>query len=77
MVILTILSLLSKTQSYIFLSSLYQKNTIQNYQNFSVKDLKDQLIGMNVKQKVRTNIGKMNIDAFFNQILLELIDYLF
>ena len=77
MVILTILFLLSKTQSYIFLSSLYQKNTIQNYQNFSVKDLKDQLIGMNVKQKVRTNIGKMNIDAFFNQILLELIDYLF
>ena len=77
MAIPAILFLLSKTQSYIFLSSLYQKNTIQNYQNFSVKDLKDQLIGMNIKQKVRINIGKTNIDAFLNQILLELIHYLF
>ena len=28
----------------------------QNYQNFLAKDLKDQLIGMNIKQKVRIKL---------------------
>ena len=28
---------------------LYQQETIKNYQNFLAKDLKDQFIGMNIK----------------------------
>ena len=50
---------------------------IKNYQNFVVKDLKDQFIRMNIKQKVRLKIEQMNIDIFSNQILLELTDYLY
>ena len=69
---------------------LYQRHTIicspvvilsardnKNYQNFLVKDLKDQFIGMDIKQKVRIKIQQMNLDTFLNQILLELIEYLF
>ena len=41
------------------------------------KDLKDQFIGTNLKQKVRLEIDKTNTDTFSNQILLESIDYLF
>ena len=52
MLVLTIYFLLSKTQNYMCLSSLYQQKTIKNYQNFLAKDLKDQFIGMNIK-KVR------------------------
>ena len=40
-------------------------------------DLKDQFIGMNIKQKVRTKIRQINLDIFSNQNLLELIDCLF
>ena len=32
---------------------------------------------MNIKQKVIIKIQQTNLDFFFNQILLELIDYLF
>ena len=60
-----------------FLFQLYQQETIKNYQNFYVKDLKDQFIEMSIKQKVRIKIRQMNIDIFSNQILLESIDYLF
>ena len=56
-----------------FLLSLYQQETIKNYQNFLAKDLKDGFIGMNIKQKVRINIRQMNIDIFSNQTLLEFI----
>ena len=35
---------------------LSQRTTIKNYQNFLAKDLKDQCIGMNLKQKVRVEI---------------------
>ena len=34
----------------------YQQKTIKIYQNFLIKDLKDQFIGMNIKQKVRIKI---------------------
>ena len=51
--ILTILFLLSKTQKYMLLLSLYQPKTTKIYQNLLAKDLKDQCIGMNIKQKVR------------------------
>ena len=33
--------------------SLYQQNTIENYQNFLSKEFKDQLIGMNIKKNAR------------------------
>ena len=72
-----ILFLLLKTQNYAFLLQLYQQETIKNYQNFFVKDLKDQFIGMNIKQKVIIKIQQTNLDFFLNQILLESIDYLF
>ena len=35
------------------LLSLYQQKTIKNCQNFLGKGLKDQCVGMNIKQKVR------------------------
>ena len=53
---------------------------MKNYQNLLGKNLKDQSIGMNLKQKVIIRIQKMNIllnDIFSNQILLKSIDYLF
>ena len=56
-----------------FLLSLYLQKTIKNFQNVLAKDLKDQFIGMNIKQKVRTLIQQMNIDIFLNQILLEIL----
>ena len=36
----------------------------QNYQNFLAKNLKNQCIGINIKQKVGTKIQQMNIDIF-------------
>ena len=44
-------------------------DTLKNYQNFLVKDLKDQFIGVNIKQKVRIKIQEMNIDIFWSQII--------
>ena len=41
------------------------------------KKLLDVALGMNIKQKVRIKIQQMNLDIFSNQILLELIGYLF
>ena len=74
---LIILFLLSQTQNYLFLLKLYQQKKIKNYQHFLAKYLKDQFIGISIKQKVRIKIQKMSIDIFSNQILLELINYLF
>ena len=45
-----------------FLLSLDQQKIIKNYQNLLAKDLKDQFIGINIKQKVRIKIQQMNID---------------
>ena len=39
--------------------------------------MKDQFIGMSIKQKVRIKIQQMNEDIFFNQTLLESMNYLF
>ena len=41
--------------------------TIKNYQNVLTKDLKDQFIEINLKQKVRINTQQVNI--FSNQTL--------
>ena len=67
MLILIILFSLSKAQNYMSLLYLYQQKTIKNYQNFFAKDLKDQFIGMNIKQKVRIKKRQTNIDIFSNQ----------
>ena len=39
----------------------------QNYESISAKDLEDQSIGMNMKQKVIINIQKANLDIFSNK----------
>ena len=39
--------------------------------------MKDQFIGMNIKEKVRRKTQQLDIDILSNQILLDLIDYLF
>ena len=41
------------------------------------KDLKDQFIKTNIKQKVTTKIGQTNLDIFSNHILLDSIGCLF
>ena len=56
---------------------MYQQETIKNYRNFLAKDLKDQFIGMNIKQKVRIKLHQTNLDIFSNQTLLESIVYSF
>ena len=68
--ILIILFSVLKTQNHMFFSSLYQ-------QKFLARDLKDHFIIMNTKQKVRMKTQQMNINIFLNQILLELIYFLF
>ena len=65
------------TQHYMSLVKLYQQEKIKNYQNVLVKDLKDQFIGMNIKQKLGIKIRQMNLDIFSNQILSESIDKFF
>ena len=76
MLILIILFLLSKTQSYMSPLKLNQQETTKNYLNFLAKDLKDQSIEINIKQKVRIIIVRMNIDIFSNQTFLESINFL-
>ena len=50
---------------------------IKNYQSFMSKDLKDQVIGTNMKQKVILKIQGTNLDFSLNQIVEELVNYLF
>ena len=59
-----------------FLYQFYQQRIIKNYQNFLVNDLKDQFVGMNIKEKERIKMQQMDIDIFSNQTLLRLTDYL-
>ena len=70
MLILIILFSVLKTQNHMSLLSLYQ-------QKFLARDLKDHFIIMNTKQKVRIKTQQLNINIFFNQILLKLIYFLF
>ena len=63
------LFLLSKTQNYMSLLSYYQQKTTKNYWNFLVKDLEDQCIGMNTKQKVRIKTQETITDILLNQNL--------
>ena len=60
-----------------FLKSLYQQKIIKNYQNFLEENLKDQFIGVNMKQKGKIKIQQFNINISLNQTLLELTDRFF
>ena len=44
-------------KNYMSPQSLYQQKAIKNYQKFSAKDMKDQFIGRNVKEKVIIKTG--------------------
>ena len=68
---------IKETKLYVPAVTLSAKDTTKNYQNFIVKDLKDQSIGMNIKQKVRIKIRQMNIDIFSNKFFFEFVDYFF
>ena len=74
MLILIALFLLSKTQNYMCLSSLYQQKRTRNCQNILAKDLKDQCISISIKQKVKIKIWQMNKYIFSNQNFLVLTD---
>ena len=43
--------------------------TARNYENVLVKDLKDQCIGIDIKQKVKIEIGQTSIDISSNHTL--------
>ena len=64
------------TKLYVAVVTLSAKDN-KNCQNFLAKELKDQFIGVNIKQKVRIKIQQTNLDIFSNQTLLELIDLFF
>ena len=51
---------------------IYKQKTTKNLQNFLAKDFKDQCIGMNIKQNVRTKVQQTSIDIFSRQTLLDL-----
>ena len=72
-----ILFSLSSTQNCMSLSSHYPQKIIKNYQNHLAKDLKDQCIGMNIKQKVRIKLRQTSIDISWIQTLHEITDFLF
>ena len=75
MLILIILLLLPKTKKLYIPVVICQQKTMKSYRNFLAKDLKDGLIGMNLKQNVKIKMQQTNTDIL-NQILLVLIDYL-
>ena len=64
-------------QMIILIISFSLSKDNEKLSNFLAKDLKDQFIGMNLKHKVRIIIRQINLDTFSNQILLEIISYLF
>ena len=64
------------TKLYVPVVTLSAKDN-QKLSNLLAKDLRNQFIGLNIKQKVRIKIRQMNIDIFLNQILVESIDCLF
>ena len=58
------------TKLYVPVVTLSERDKAKNHQNFLAKDLKDQIIGLNIQQKMRIKIRQINIDIFSNQILL-------
>ena len=65
LMIIILLILLSKIQTYMFLLSVITLSANQNYQNFLAKDLKDRFFGMNINQKVKMKMQQMNLDCLF------------
>ena len=70
------------TQNYMFLYELDQQSARDNQKLSKLlreefERLKDQIIGMNMKQKVTIKIRQTNFDIYSNQILVELIKDLF
>ena len=64
------------TKLYVSVVTLSAKDN-QKLSKFLTKDLKDQFLGINIKQRLIIKIPQMNLDIFSNQILLDLIDCLF
>ena len=58
-------------------SQFISQKITKKYQNFLAKDLKDQAIGIDIRQKVRIKTRQMSTDVFSNQILKELTDCLY
>ena len=70
------------TQNYKFPYELDQQSARDNQKLSKLlreefERLKDQIIGMNMKQKVTIKIRQTNFDIYSNQILVELIKDLF
>ena len=53
------------TRLYVSVVTLSTRDK-KNYQKFLAKDLKDQFIGINIKQEVRIKIQQINIDISSN-----------
>ena len=68
-IILIVLFLLWKIQNYVSLEALHQQKTAKSSQNVLAKDMKDQLIGVNITQKVKQKIQQMNMDDSWNELL--------
>ena len=56
------------TKLYVPVVALSAKDN-QNYQNFLTKNLKDRIIGVNIKQKVRIKLQQISIDILSIQTL--------
>ena len=65
------------TKLYVSVVTLSAKDKYKLSNFLANDDLKDQFIGMKIKQKVIIKIQQTNSDFLMYQILLELIDYLF
>ena len=57
------------TETKLYVSEVVTLSATKNYQNFLAKDLKDQCVGVNIKQKVRIKIQQMSTYIFLNQTL--------
>ena len=64
------------TKLYVPVVTVSAKDNQKLSKLFLAKDLKDQFIGMNIKQKMSIKIRQTSIDVLSNQILLVLIDCL-
>ena len=76
MLILIIIFIIKDTKLYVTVVTISAGDN-QKLSNFLVKDLKDQFIRMNKRQKGRVRIQQRNIDICSNQVFVVLIDFLF
>ena len=64
-----------KSQNYMSLSLFYQQKATKNYQNWLAKDLKNQCIGINIKQKRKENTT--NESTYFIELNFVLVNRFF